>query len=94
MSAFSFYPTKNLGAYGDGGFIGTSIKKYATRASELRKYGMKKLYYSHTHGINSRLDEVQAAIINLKLKKLNKWVNQRRKIAKIYNHLLKDTSLV
>ena len=94
MSAFSFYPTKNLGAYGDGGFIGTSIKKYADRASELRKYGMKKFYYSEEHGINSRLDEVQAAIINLKLKKLKIWINQRRKIAKIYNELLKDTSLV
>ena len=70
ISAFSFYPTKNLGAYGDGGFIGTSIKEYADRASELRNYGMKKFYYSEEHGINSRLDEVQAAIINLKLKKL------------------------
>ena len=94
LSAFSFYPTKNLGAYGDGGFIGTSIKKYADKATELRKYGMRKFYYSEEHGINSRLDEVQAAIINLKLKKLKKWINQRRKIANIYNELLKDTSLV
>ena len=94
ISAFSFYPTKNLGAYGDGGFIGTSIKKYADRATELRKYGMRKFYYSEEHGINSRLDEVQAAIINLKLKKLKKWINQRRKIANIYNELLEDTSLV
>ena len=94
ISAFSFYPTKNLGAYGDGGFIGTSIKKYADKATELRKYGMRKFYYSEEHGINSRLDEVQAAIINLKLKKLKKWINQRRKIANIYNELLKDTSLI
>ena len=94
LSVFSFYPTKNLGAYGDGGFIGTSIKKYAEKASELRKYVMRKFYYSEEHGINSRLDEVQAAIINLKLKKLKIWINQRRKIAKIYNELLKNTSLV
>ena len=94
ISAFSFYPTKNLGAYGDGGFIGTSIKKFANRALELRKYGMRKIYYSEEHGINSRLDEVQAAIINLKLKKLKVWINQRRKIAKTYNELLKNTSLI
>jgi len=94
LSAFSFYPTKNLGAYGDGGFVGTSVKKYAKRASELRKYGMRKFYYSEEHGINSRLDEVQAAIVNLKLKKLNFWINQRRKIAKMYDNLLSNTSLI
>ena len=94
ISAFSFYPTKNLGAYGDGGFVGTSIKKFSDRASELRKYGMKKTYYSEEHGINSRLDEVQAAIINLKLKRLNFWIKQRRKIAKKYDQLLKNTSLI
>jgi len=94
ISAFSFYPTKNLGAYGDGGFIATSIKKFADRALELRKYGMRKQYYSENHGINSRLDEVQAAIINLKLKKLKTQINKRRKIAKIYNELLLETSLI
>jgi aminotransferase EvaB len=94
LSAFSFYPTKNLGAYGDGGFIGTSIKSYAQRAAQLRKYGMKEFYYSEEHGINSRLDEVQAAIINLKLRRLKVWINRRRKIAKTYNKFLKDTSLV
>lgn len=94
LSAFSFYPTKNLGAYGDGGFVGTSSKKFAQRAKELRKYGMRKSYYSNEHGINSRLDEVQAAIINLKLKNLKNWITQRRKIAETYNHLLKDTSLI
>jgi len=94
MSAFSFYPTKNLGAYGVGGFIGTSIKKYADRAYQLRKYGMKNLYYSEEHGINSRLDEVQAAILNFKLKKLKLWINKRRKIAQIYNDFLQNTSLI
>ena len=94
LSAFSFYPTKNLGAYGDGGFIATSNKKFADRARELRKYGMKKKYYSEEHGINSRLDEVQAGIVNLKLKKLNSWVEQRRKIANTYDQFLKGTSLI
>jgi aminotransferase EvaB len=94
LSAFSFYPTKNLAAYGDGGFIGTSIKIYATKAAQLRKYGMKNYYYSEQHGINSRLDEVQAAIVNFKLRKLKDWINQRRKIAKTYNKHLKDTSLI
>jgi aminotransferase EvaB len=94
LSAFSFYPTKNLGAYGDGGFIATSNKKFADKARELRKYGMKETYYSEEHGINSRLDEVQAGIINLKLKKLNFWVSQRRKIANTYNKFLKGTSLI
>ena len=94
LSAFSFYPTKNLGAYGDGGFIGTSIKNYAKRAFQLRNYGMKQTYYSEEHGINSRLDEVQAAIINIKLKKLKVWISQRRNIAATYNKLLKDTSLI
>jgi len=94
LSAFSFYPTKNLGAYGDGGFIGTSIKKFAYRAKELRKYGMRKSYYSIEHGINSRLDEVQAAIINIKLKKLKNWIIKRREIANTYNKLLQDTSLI
>ena len=94
LSAFSFYPTKNLGAYGDGGFIATSNKKFADKARELRKYGMKKTYYSEEHGINSRLDEVQAAIVNLKIKKLKGWINKRRKIASIYNKLLSNTSLI
>ena len=94
ISAFSFYPSKNLGAYGDGGFIGTSIKNYARRASQLRRYGMKEFYYSEEHGINSRLDEVQAAIINLKLRMLKTWIKQRREIAETYNKLLKDTFLI
>ena len=94
ISAFSFYPTKNLGAYGDGGLVATSNKKIAQRAFQLRKYGMKNLYYSNEHGINSRLDEIQAAILILKIKKLKKWIIQRRKIANFYNKHLKDTSLI
>jgi dTDP-3-amino-2,3,6-trideoxy-4-keto-D-glucose/dTDP-3-amino-3,4,6-trideoxy-alpha-D-glucose/dTDP-2,6-dideoxy-D-kanosamine transaminase len=94
ISAFSFYPTKVLGGYGDGGMITTSNKLLADRALRLRKYGMNKLYYSEEHGINSRLDEIHAAILSLKLKKIKTWVNKRRQIAKIYNKYLKNTSLV
>ena len=83
-----FYPTKNLGTYGDGGMIVTKNKKLYTLC-KLRKYGMSKLYYSDKHGINSRLDEIHASILNFKLKKLNSDIRKRRRIAKIYNENLK-----
>ena len=83
-AAFSFYPTKNLGAYGDGGMIVTNKKNLYLESKKLRKYGMSKLYYSEKHGINSRLDEVQAIILNYKLAKLNSDIKKRRRIAKIY----------
>jgi len=94
MSAFSFYPTKILGAYGDGGMIVTNSKKYFTLAKKIRKYGMSKLYYSDIHGINSRLDEVQASIINLKLNYSKDSVLSRRHIAKIYNKGIKNKELI
>ena len=94
LSAFSFYPTKNLGGYGDGGMIVTNNKKFYNKCLMLRKYGMSKLYYSNFHGINSRLDEVQAAILNYKLKKLNYNIKIRRNIAKIYNDNLDKTDLI
>ena len=94
LSAFSFYPTKNLGAYGDGGMIVTNNKKLNLRCKKLRKYGMKKMYYSEIHGINSRLDEVQAAILNFKLKKLNSDVKKRRRIAELYNKNIKCNELI
>jgi len=94
ISAFSFYPTKVLGGYGDGGLIATSNKILANRAYRLRKYGMNKFYYSEEHGINSRLDEIHAAILSLKLRKIKDWVKKRRQIAKIYNKYLKGSSLI
>ena len=93
MAAFSFYPTKNLGAYGDGGMIVTKNKNLSLSCKKLRKYGMSKNYYSELHGINSRLDEIQAAILNFRLTKLNSNIIKRRKIAKIYNDNLKTDSL-
>ena len=94
LSAFSFYPTKNLGGYGDGGMIVTKNKKLYEKCKKLRKYGMSKLYYSDIHGINSRLDEVQAAILNYKLTKLKSNIIKRRYIAKIYNHNIKNKDLI
>lgn len=94
LSAFSFYPTKNLGAYGDGGMIVTNKKELYEKCIMLRKYGMSKNYYSQFHGVNSRLDEIQATILNFKLKKLNNNINKRRAIAKIYNKNLCDTDLI
>ena len=90
ISAFSFYPTKNLGGYGDGGMVVTNNKKLYLKCMMLRKYGMKKLYYSETHGINSRLDEVHAAILNYKLSFLDKDIKKRRSIAKIYNNKINN----
>lgn len=93
LSAFSFYPTKNLGCYGDGGMIVTANNTLYQNCRKLRKYGMSKNYYAETHGINSRLDEVQAAILNFQLTKLRANIIKRRKIAKIYNDNLKTLSL-
>ena len=94
LAAFSFYPTKNLGGYGDGGMIVTKNKNLFLKCKKLRKYGMSKLYYSDLHGINSRLDEVQAAILNFQLKILNSNILKRRKIADIYNDYLNTTDLI
>ena len=94
LSAFSFYPTKNLGGYGDGGMIVTKNNRLNQNCKKLRKYGMSKLYYSEIHGINSRLDEVHAAILNFQLNKLKTNIIKRRKIAKIYNENLKNAELI
>jgi aminotransferase EvaB len=94
LSAFSFYPTKNLGAYGDGGMIITKNKMLYEKCIKLRKYGMSKLYYSDVHGINSRLDEVQAAILNYQLTKLKSNIIKRRHIAKIYSQNIKNKDLI
>lgn len=84
ISCFSFYPTKNLGAYGDGGLIVTNSKKLAEKCKMSRAYGMKKTYYANIEGYNSRLDEIQAAILNVKLKHLNEYNNGRRSNANCY----------
>lgn len=84
MGVFSFYPGKNMGGYGDGGCVVTNDIKLKDKLKELRNYGQKKKYYSEGIGINSRLDEIQSAILRVKLKYLEKWNNDRRIIADKY----------
>jgi len=91
VGCFSFYPTKNLGAYGDGGFCYTRDAETAQRLRRLRFYGCDETYHAVEEGVNSRLDEVQAAILNVKLKHLDRWVAQRRETAALYDrHLSPD----
>ena len=102
LSCFSFYPTKILGAYGDGGFVGTKNKALFNKIKQIRFYGIDELnkknkffkkYYANVHGINSRIDEIQCSILNLKLPFVDQYINKRRKVAKIYKEELKDTGL-
>ena len=83
-ATFSFYPTKTLGGYGDGGMVVSDDEAVISRARSLRFYGMEKTYYAERHGYNSRLDEVQAAILALKLPRIEGWIERRRAIAERY----------
>lgn len=89
IAAFSFYPTKNLGAFGDGGAIVTNDKELAERVRLLRQYGWRERYASDIKGLNSRLDEMQAAILRVKLKHLDGWNAARRERAALYTELLR-----
>ena len=93
VSAFSFYPTKNLGALGDGGAVVTSDPFLREQLLLLRQYGWRERYISEISGLNSRLDEIQAAILRVKLRYLDEDNARRREIAHIYSNLLADTSL-
>lgn len=90
FGAFSFYPTKNLGAYGDGGMILTNSEEHYKKLQALRFYGESDRMHSTMFGVNSRLDELQAAILNVKMEYLDAWNGRRRAIAKKYAELLKD----
>lgn len=81
---WSFYPGKNLGAFGDAGGITTSNPKFAEKARSLRNYGSSKKYYNDFIGLNSRMDPIQAAILNIKLKKISVWQEIRKKQAEFY----------
>jgi len=100
---FSFYPTKILGAYGDGGFVLIKELNFYKKIKRLRFYGIETIdkknkffnnYYANENGINSRLDEIQATILNIKLKNTINDIKKRKKIAKFYINHLKDTSLI
>ena len=92
IAAFSFYPTKNLGAYGDGGAIVTRDAKLAERVNLLRQYGWRERYTSDIKGMNSRLDELQAAVLRVKLRHLDAWNAARRERAALYTELLRTVT--
>lgn len=94
IAAFSFYPTKNLGAYGDGGAVTTNDAGLAERARLLRQYGWKERYISQIKGMNSRLDELQATILRVKLRHLDGWNLRRREFAGLYLDLLRGADLI
>lgn len=94
IGCFSFYPTKNLGAFGDAGMILTNDEEFAENLKLYRNYGQKQRYYHDFVGINSRMDEIQAAILRVKLKYLDEWNNERRKNANLYNEFLENSDVV
>jgi dTDP-4-amino-4,6-dideoxygalactose transaminase len=94
MAAFSFYPTKNLGALGDAGALVTSDGSLAEKARLLRQYGWRTRYISDVAGLNTRLDEVQAAILRVKLRYLDRENAKRQAVASIYNSALASTNLL
>lgn len=91
IGCFSFYPTKNLGTMGDGGLVSTNSEYLKNRIIALRNHGGAVRYYHDEIGVNSRLDEVQAAILRVKLQYINEWNNKRREHAYFYNELFKDS---
>lgn len=93
IAAFSFYPTKNLGALGDGGAVVTNDDDLAERLRLLREYGWRERYVSEIAGMNSRLDELQAALLRVKLQYLDEENAQRRQIAAVYDEGLKTSGL-
>ncbi|MEK6766603.1 MAG: DegT/DnrJ/EryC1/StrS family aminotransferase [Planctomycetota bacterium] len=93
MGCFSFYPTKNLGAYGDGGMVVTNNEELYKKLIMLRNYGEVKKFTSKIEGFNSRLDEIQSAVLRVKLKYLDEWTNKRREIATMYHQLLYNSNV-
>src|SRR6267154_3291622 len=93
MSCFSFYPGKNLGACGEGGALVTNHAAHAKRARSLREHGSTVRYYHDEVGFNYRMEGIQGAVLGIKLKHLEKWTRERRRVAHRYHELLADTPL-
>lgn len=93
MAAFSFYPSKNMGAYGDGGAITTSDPELDQKVRMLRYVGQRVKFVHEVIGFQDRLDEIQAAILSVKLKRLDGWNDRRRKLAAVYDEMLAGTPL-
>ena len=89
-SSFSFYPGKNLGAYGEAGAVITNDERLYNNLKMMREHGQSKKYYHDTFGHNYRMEGIQGAVLGVKLKRLNKWTEGRRKVASIYRELLND----
>ncbi len=94
IGCISFFPSKNLGAYGDAGMVVTNNDQLAEKLRMIIVHGSKVRYYHEILGVNSRLDSIQAAILNVKLKYLDEWNDIRRKAAEIYNKLFENTPAI
>jgi dTDP-4-amino-4,6-dideoxygalactose transaminase len=90
LGCFSFYPAKNLGAYGDGGMVTTNDDEYASKIAMLRNHGQREKYHHVSRGWNSRLDTIQAAVLGVKLPRLDQWNASRRRAASVYGRYLKE----
>jgi aminotransferase EvaB len=94
IAAFSFYPTKILGAFGDAGMAVTSDEALAARLRRLRVYGTERAYYAEEHGYNSRLDELHAEILRRRLARIGRYIDRRRELARRYDAQLASSGLV
>jgi len=94
LGAFSFFPSKNLGCFGDGGLVTTPCPELAERVKMLRNHGSKVRYHHSVIGYNSRLDEIQAVILRVKLKQIKQYNEGRRRVAHLYSQLLAGTGVV